>query len=498
MPRALITLLCAALLAGCSSVRGRLLAPDPRERAQALEDALRYGGARKKELAREMAKELSSSDQDRRAYAAEALEDIGPQAAAAAPQLIKALGDPEISVGDSARRTLTRLSAAAPLMAGALLSVPPVVRKKLEEILSAQGDDGALALAANFGKGNKELAIESIAALAGMREKAAKAVPALVRAAVSDDPDIKTLALAALGDIGAPSGRFLSGLLASGAPSYREGASVVLAAMKPPPASALPALAAALSDPDAAVRLNSAKALDACPPGMLAGLSQDQAGALQKAAAAGGAPAAPAADALLKSGKASPDWLAGQLSSSSTLTRELAAAALASSPHPPLKTAAALLAALKDPSPGVRRAAARALGRFPETAAAGFPKDAAASLSAALGDTDRETRELAATPLGRLAASDKKALYALIAALRGRNAGVRIAAADAIAALGRRGAAAERQLWRAFRTRDCAQRTAAARALAAIKPSLRRLPAVAREMRRACPARPAALSKEGP
>ncbi len=497
MPRAFFPLLCAALITGCSSAKGRLLAQDPRERAQALEDALRSGEAQKRKLVREMARELSSADPYRRAYAAEALEDIGPQAAAAAPQLVKALNDPEISVADSARRALTRLRAAAPVMAGELLCAPADVRKKLEGILSAQGDDGALALAANFKKGDKELAIESIATLAGMGKKASKAVPALVRAAVSEDPDIKTLALTALGDIGAPAGRFLSGLLASGNPSYREGASGVLAAMKPPPETAMPALVSALSDPDAAVRLNGAKALDACPAAAFAGLSAEQAGALQKAAAAAGKSGELAADALIKSGRASADWLIGQLSSSSGAARERAAAALAAFPAPPRKAAGALLAALKDPVTGVRRAAARALGRYPVTAAAGFPKEAAALLSAALRDGDRETRELAAPPLGHLAASNKKALYALIAALRSRHAEVRIAAAGAIAALGRRGAAAERQLWRAFSTRDCAQRTAAARALAAVKPALRRLPAIAREMRRICPALPAGLSKEG-
>ncbi len=488
MKRLLLPLLCASALSACSSVGKRLLSADPSVRAEALQAAVKADSSRQKAIVDRMKKVLSEKNPERRIYAAEALEDIGPASAEAAPQLIAVLPDTEVAVALSAERALIKLPGAAPALASRLETASPALKEKLVGILSAQGEAGAGALAANFEKGNKELAIESTVALARMGAAAGKAVPTLARAAISSDMAIRGLALAALADIGRPAGLWLAGTLRSSNPRYRLATARILAGMSPPPVEAMDALAGAVWDEDEKVRLNAAAALAGYTPEMFSALREDRISGLQKAAERDDKTAEYAARALIKTGKAPISWLVKVLRSGSPAARSAAVKALAKIKPPPLQAAGALIAALKDGDVEVRRTAAAALGGYSFAAAAAFPGSSAGKLAAALSDPDSKTRLLAVSPLGRLASSDKRALASLTAALKHSDGEVRLAAAAALAALGRKAASAEAPLWAAFKTTDCRQKVAAAKALAAVKPRLRKLAAIARQVRRICPA----------
>ncbi|MDA8244197.1 MAG: HEAT repeat domain-containing protein [Elusimicrobia bacterium] len=490
--RLTLCLAAAALAAsGCSSLKGRLLSADPSVRAEALQAAARAGEPEKRSLVRELKKKLSSRDTDTRIYAAGALEDIGPEAAAAAPELARALFDPEQAVALSAERTLTKLPAAAPYLSGLLASQEPELRRKAAAILVAQGDAAAPAVAANFEKSEKRLAIESIVVLARMGPAAARAVPALASAAVSSDAEIRTLASSALSDIGAPAGAWLAGMLRSPNPRYRYGASKVLAGMLRPPPEALDNLAGAVWDEEEKVRMNAATALTAYSAAAIAGIPDDRVPGLVTAASGEDAVAPLAARALINSGKAGTDWLARQLLARNPAVRREAAAAIAGMDAPPPETAPALLKDLKDPDLEVRACAARALSRFSVNAAAAFPEGSARQLYSALDNTDAGVSLAALTALGRRAHTDAQALSYLVSALSARDLDVRVAAAGQLETLRGKAAAAEKPLWKAFGAGDCRLQVAAAKALAAINPRFKRTPAVARAMRRLCPAPPA-------
>ncbi|MDA8130211.1 MAG: HEAT repeat domain-containing protein [Elusimicrobia bacterium] len=496
--RARLTLCLAAVAfaaSGCFSLKGRLLSADPAVRAEALQAAARAEAPERRALVAKIKKDLSSRDTDLRIYAAGALEDIGPEAADAAPELVKALFDKEPAVALSAERTLTKLPAAADYLAKLLASPKAELRDKAASILVNQGEGAAIPLAANFDSGNKSLAIESIVVLARMGPAAGKAVPALARAAVSSDAEIRALASSALSDIGKPAGLWLAEMLRSPNPRYRYGASKVLAGMLRPPPEALDNLAGAVWDEEERVRLNAAEALAAYAPSELSALPEDRVPGLVTAASGEDAVAPLAARALIKSGKVGQDWLGQELRARNPAVRREAAAAIARMDPPPPDTAPALLKALKDPDLEVRASAAGSLSRFSVNAAAAFPAGCARQLYAALDSSDGEVRLAVLTALGRRAHTDDQALSYLVSALSGSDMEIRTAAAGQLEALRGKAAAAEKPLWQAFGAGDCRLQVAAARALAAINPRFRKTPAVARAMRRLCPA-PAAAKKE--
>ncbi|HCC48084.1 MAG TPA: hypothetical protein DEQ38_08235 [Elusimicrobia bacterium] len=455
MKKLLFLAACAAL-AGCSAATGRLLSDDPRARAEAAEAAAAAGPREKKDIVRALKRVLADSDSGDRAYAAAALEDLGPAAADAVPELIAALGGADQSVSAPAGRALSKLTEAAPALAAALSAESPELRAQLGRILAAQGEPGAKALAKNFERGDKQLALRSSQVLEEMGPAAEKAVPVLARAAASSDAEVQAAAAAALSGIGRPAGLWLADALRSPNPRSRAGASLVLGAMLRPPAEALEALAGALEDQDAAIRLHSAMALAAYTPEVLAALPENFIPALSKAAA-GGEAAEWARRALLKTGRADGSWLADALKARDPLSREAAAASLAGLKQPPAQAVRPLLLALADGEAAVRRAAAAALGNYAFRTPKALPRNAPAVIAIALGDKDPQ---------------------------------VRVAAAEALGALGPAAAAAEPELWEVFKSADCRQRAAAAKALGAIKPRLLKNRAIVRALQKPCPAKP--------
>jgi HEAT repeat protein len=494
----LLGALAALPLTACSSVEKRLLSGDPQVRVAALDYAAKSPESEKKKIVAAMGRKLSHKRPQLRGYAATALEDIGPAAAAAAPALIKALTDNNAIVSAAAQRSLTKLPGAAPALAAALASEDPVTAEMARAILAAQGDPGALALAKNFESGNRTLALKSASALALMGPAAAKAVPGLARAALSNDADVRSAASAALSDIGRPAALWLADALGSASPNSRAGASAVLAGLPRPLPDSLEALTRALGDKEGPVRENCATALAAYPADLMASLPQEILPLLSAAAAGDDKVSGLARIALVRTGKASGKLLLRALQSPEAAQREAAALALILMFPPPAEPARQLFSALDDPELAVRRAAAAAIGNYAISRPRSLPKDAAAQLSRALGNSDPQTRSLAIFPLRHLAASDKKALAALVSALTHRNHQIRVSAADALASAGPKAASALPALWKAFNTKDCVQRQAAARALSTIKPSLKTNRPVSRALKAVCPVKSAPAAGKTP
>ena len=299
----MISCAAALLLSGCSPGTGRLLADDPLARSEALEAAARSPEKAKKKIVAKMKKVLRKKDRADRAYAAAALEDIGPAAADAVPELIQALNDGDADIAASAERTLKGLAGAAPALAEALGTSDPVLRARLGQVLAAQGPAAVPALVNNFRKGKRELALWSAGILGQMGPSAADAVPALARAAVSGDAAVSGQAAAALTAVGAPAGLWLGAALNSANPSSRAGAAKVLSSLAPPPEEAAGALIGALEDADAKVREHAAMALASYPGKTLAFLPENFTAALVKASAASDAAAGWARTALAKAGR---------------------------------------------------------------------------------------------------------------------------------------------------------------------------------------------------
>ena len=297
---------CAAalLLSGCSSGAGRLLADDPLVRSEALEAAARYPGKAKKKIVAKMKKILRKKGRADRAYAAAALEDIGPAAGDAVPELIQALNDADPDIAASAGRTLRNLGAAsAPSLAAALGTGDPVLRAGISQVLVSQGQAAVPALVKNFEKGKRELALWSAGILGQMGPAAESAVPVLARAAASSDAAVAGQASIALAAVGAPAGLWLGAALSSSNPSSRAGAAKVLSSLNPPPAESAEALLGALEDADPKVREYASMALASYPVKALSSLPGNFIPALTKAAEGKDAAAGWAGTALAKAGR---------------------------------------------------------------------------------------------------------------------------------------------------------------------------------------------------
>jgi len=342
---------CAAalLLSGCSSGTGRLLADDPLVRSEALEAAAKYPEKAKKRIVAKLKKILQKKDSTDRAYAAAALEDIGPAAGDAVPELIQALNDANADIAASAGRTLRNLGAAsAPALAAALGTADPVLRAGLSQVLVSQGPAAVPALVNNFEKGKRELALWSAGILGQMGPAAESAVPVLARAAASSDAAVAGQASIALTSVGAPAGLWLGAALSSANPSSRAGAAKVLSSLAPPPEEAAEALIGALEDADAKVREHAAMALASYPGKTLASLPENYAAVLVKASAAKDAAAGWAVTALAKAGR---------------------------TPAPSKEKAMTdLVAALRSPDPEARITAAAALGALGPAAESAVPE----------------------------------------------------------------------------------------------------------------------------
>jgi HEAT repeat protein len=197
-------------------------------------------GAGRRDFREDLSRAIFDHDVRNRLAAIDAIEDLGPDAAAAAPALVKALDDPDRFVRWAAARTLGKL---APADAG------PAVRGLIKLLCYPDLD----------------VRLAAVTALAAYGPLAADAVPALAKAVVSkDDDDMRVGAIRALDAIGteaAPAIPALIDALSQGTDRVRRAAAVLLGKFGPVARSALPALRRALNDRDADVRRYASDAI---------------------------------------------------------------------------------------------------------------------------------------------------------------------------------------------------------------------------------------------
>lgn len=201
-----------------------------------------------------------------RSYVCLALSRIGPAAAPAVPALARSAGDPSDALRE---RVVITLAAIGPGAAEAV----PVLRPMIDEgdyrlraaavaALVAIGNAEAVeALDDTFCHGDTHTQLVVLAALEQTPSCAARMTPTLIQAARGADYTIADHAVMLLAEAGPEGLVTLDEMLAAEDPQLRRRAAMALSQVSPSCESALPALAACLTDPDSAVRFWAVKAL---------------------------------------------------------------------------------------------------------------------------------------------------------------------------------------------------------------------------------------------
>jgi HEAT repeat protein len=405
-----------------------------------------------------------------RRQAALTLGQIGPAAAAAAPELVALLADADESVRCQAAESLGKLGdpaeATVAALAGLLQDASAAVRAAAARALGAL-KQGAAAAVPELGRlvqdrdeGVRQAAAEAIAqvgavdgaatpilveglssrdnvvraqtaeALGTIGESAADTTPALVRSLADANDRVRAKAAEALGKIGAAAAEAVPAL--TRALQDRDNrvsalAALALGEMGPASAEAVPALTRALGHINPEVRANAARALgklgDAAAPAVpaLEQAVRDEDGAVRgQAVLALGAvsPAGPAAGRAVRAALADAD----------PAVRAAAVEALGLRGEPYPAAAADLVKALQDPSDAVKVQAARALSRL-----TGPPAAAVEGLCRLLDDDSDEVRAEAALALGKLGPAAAAAGGPLLRVLQTAGAAVREPAMRAMA-----------------------------------------------------------------
>jgi HEAT repeat protein len=408
-----------------------------------------------------------------RAAAAAGLEQVGPRAAAVAPNLIERLKDPNETVRCRAAAALGQAGGEEEGTVGALADLlqdaSPSVRAAAARALGALKVKAAPAVDALAGllhdgdEGVRDAAAEAIAQVGRLEGGAASA---LAEGLASDDNLVRARTAEALGAIGAAAGE-AAGALANviDDKNDRVRAKAVEALGKMGEAAAevaVPKLVRALRDPDNWVRALAAEALgemgeaaDVAVPALVRSLEHANPlvrGNAAEALGRMGSAAAPARAALVKAAR-----------DEEVDVRARAVRALGAIAPPTGMGRAAIRAALTDEGPTVRAAAVEACGLLDDEESAG-------RLLGLLEDANEEVRAATVRVLPRLAG----ALRGIVGGLCRRleeddSAAVREQAALALGKLEELPAEAVEALVRAARTAEEAVREQAMRTLAILQ-----------------------------
>ena len=326
-------------------------------------------------------KQLHDKDPDSRKRAAYAMRDLGPKAKEAVPTLLKMLK--EDSSVEPRQWAAYALATVAPK--------DPVVPRALIE---AMQNDAA-----------EKVRSSASYALSNMEPKPTLVIPELKQLLRNKSADVRKNAVEALAAIQEPKAltSFLISSLGDKDAGVRDTIAFYLAVSGE---NSLPALRGALANENPAVRAGAALAL-----GNLGRFARHDHASLVKE--------------LIPS-------ILSLLNDKESAVRESAAEALYLIAHREPKIGVpALVTALKDQSPIVRRWSVLALGEIgPES------KAAVSALTEALTDQSERVRKGAAAALGRIGPKAKAAVPALIIALEDRDVSVRGAAASGLAGIG--------------------------------------------------------------
>ncbi|HZU37548.1 MAG TPA: HEAT repeat domain-containing protein, partial [Gemmataceae bacterium] len=330
---------------------------------------------------------LIKAVQARRVLAAMALGAIGPAAKDAVPALRQALADKKTTTDliGNADPALSRLGITKPSLAGAaaaaLEQIGPAAEPAIPELIATLKHPQA------------DARYQAAHALGRLASDAPEVPPALARVMRDDkeDPLIRAEAIEALGQLGKAALPSLIDGLKLRLADLRAAAARNLGRIAPLPPEAIKALAHVLADPEPAVRMASARVLSQAADQALPTIGELERALLMKGQTAEVVDAL--AQALANLGDKGSAVLLKGLSAQSPAVRRGCARALGMTASLPTGAIHALTEAVNDTDEGVRVAAAEALGRLGPDAKAALPvlkqhadKDPSATVRQAAAD----------------------------------------------------------------------------------------------------------------
>jgi HEAT repeat protein len=359
---------------------------------------------------------LESRNRDEQLRAAQALGEMGSDAQAAVPALVKV-----IKTGKPEARIISSI---------ALLKIDPFMRDMIPILLRAlekEGQEQETILGREIGL--QEDALSKWSNL--MRSKVdPRILPLLVKALQEKDKDIRILGVLVLGGVAAQLPEALPHVLKAYSdldPEVRAAAVGALSRIGPRVEGVVPGILAGMRDPEPEVRARTVLALGRLGPGVpetvpaLLGALDDKDSRVRTAVlkvleSFGGAAreAAPAAAARVERGEPEERLAAVE-------------ATIKMDPSQSGRMVPLRVLFLGDPNPAIRSGAMQALVEMRTV-----PPELIPSLSAALQDKERPIRYLAAEGLGSLGVLAQGAIPALIQALKDPEESIRTSAGNAL------------------------------------------------------------------
>jgi HEAT repeat protein len=409
-----------------------------------------------------------------RRQAAASLGDVGPAAAAAAPELIGLLHDADETVRCQAAESLGKLGGDDPAtvtaLEGLLQDASSAVQTAAVRALGALQKDAAPAVPAiipllqDADAAVRKTAAEAIGQIGTLPQEAASD---LVEGLSNRDNVVRAQTAEALGHIGETAADAVPALikaLADANDRVRAKAAEALGKIGPPAAGAIPSLVQALHDPDNLVRANAAASLGEMGPAaapavptlieclghinpQVRGNAAHALGRLGPAAAQAVPALATAAGAEDGEVRVPAVFALGEIGSLTESARRV------------------LLAALADADPRVRAASVEAVGKREE-----LGEEGVRALRGALNDTNDEVKVQVTRALPQRAGATPEVIAGLCRFLDDDNDAVQMAAAVALGKLNSGATAAGVALLRVLQTAEAAVREQAMRAIALIQP----------------------------
>lgn len=297
----LIFLFGAAITVSASELQDNLMSSSPEVRRSAVGEFKGLSSDQKKKIAVAIGKDLSGQDIDRRERAAQALQDLGPDAAPAigalraglsddfpvfrvqCAQALSNIGTPAIptfietlkndnadvrAIGAMALGKLgSDASSAAPALAQALKDSDATVRGRAATALAQIGPSAAgsvISLARQ--STNSGVRLTAVRVLGDMHSTDEALLQTLIGALSDSDAQIRLSAVKALGHKGKEAVPALQQALKSDQAVTRAGAAEVLGDLRRAAGDAVPGLQAALKDSDSKVQAAAATALGKIGP----------------------------------------------------------------------------------------------------------------------------------------------------------------------------------------------------------------------------------------
>lgn len=256
----------ALVLCGCSTVSRRLVSRDNNVRARALQDIRKMDEKARGKVALNMAKTLADKKSDARYFALTvrdfalaALEELGPAAGSAAPELIPFLSDYSVSFRVSG--ILEKLDSATPELIQALKNTDFSISNSARQIFAARGARAVPVLIEALDHADPLIRENAAKALGDAGADAKDAIPALVASLRDADEDVRIWSSISLTRLGEPVAEWALGALGDASPAVRADAARALSKPHPAPPRAAPALLAAVKDENVEVRRLAAQAL---------------------------------------------------------------------------------------------------------------------------------------------------------------------------------------------------------------------------------------------